>query len=510
MAPDRPPGDCVSARLAAEHGNRRLTKKRRISCAADLATQVKHATNGAVILDTSDAGGGRCLRAARDFQAGEVLFEEEPLLKCRLVTSPSDLQKLAMKSFANERVREVVEQLHDAEGMSSLRIAELDALASLARSCETRRWLRKFLRAFELNVFLYHDDFSAMFLAGSFFNHACSPNALYTTLPTKKLVTFRAVRSITCGDEVTLCYQAGLTVERRRRYLRETKLFDCWCRVCSSPDPARAIWCPGEDGCTGVVLPCAQKAGIVAIWACQSCGQQLIGAEARLEVESILSDLAVDHKTHHNDYPREHFVAVMFVAAVLLSPRHWTVRYMVDLLIPSTVSRMKKGDNLSKHAAAQLIRLTRFVLVWRTHVAPAMKRSGSVYSNQMLWIIRELWESGLSEVASEFAKHVYEDYRCIWGNDDHDTVFLRDLAVAAAGHFSTAFDWLRWEEAIGDMRVDPTDKREGESIASAIAQVLEGSCFSTQRVIQEPTSQAVCCRIVYTAKRLLFARTELH
>ena len=180
--------------------------------------------------------------------------EEEPFLKLRIGGSCIDLREsslLAKKVFADERLRNLMLQLHDGGECQSSFMDNIDSGARLMTSvgldyARSRRWAR----VWNLNAFRYHGVNMGLFLAGSLFNHSCAPNALYQTISSacaaKPEAIFRAVRDITAGEEVTIDYTfvKNPSIDSRQHQLKEEKLFQCDCPRCSGPDFCRSMRCP--------------------------------------------------------------------------------------------------------------------------------------------------------------------------------------------------------------------------------------------------------------------------
>ncbi len=60
------------------------------------------------------------------------------------------------------------------------------------------------------NYFFYYGKQLALVLGyGSLYNHSYEPNATYVKEPSNGVVTFRAIRNIKAGEEITVNYNNG-------------------------------------------------------------------------------------------------------------------------------------------------------------------------------------------------------------------------------------------------------------------------------------------------------------
>ena len=85
-------------------------------------------------------------------------------------------------------------------------------------------------------------DGSAMFRTQSAMNHSCDPNTIATYPHNTAQVEIVAVRDISEGEEITMCYVEGIEQEdcprvRRQAELRQYYLFDCGCIRCQEQAP---------------------------------------------------------------------------------------------------------------------------------------------------------------------------------------------------------------------------------------------------------------------------------
>lgn len=157
--------------------------------------------------------------------------EEEPFLTIpvqgRVVDSRVSLA-LAQKVLADDNLRQIITQLFDGrEGRSPFmdrKDEEADKLAAVGKI--DAAWFRQWTRIWNLNCFRYQQVNMGLFLAGSMFNHSCEPNALYQTFSGKPKASFRAVRDVALGEELTVDYTtlSDPSAEARQRQLEDEKL----------------------------------------------------------------------------------------------------------------------------------------------------------------------------------------------------------------------------------------------------------------------------------------------
>lgn len=88
-----------------------------------------------------------------------------------------------------------------------------------------------------------NSDFDAprgLFLKMSRFNHSCSPNAMQSWIPDQGEMQLRAVRAISSGEEICICYiDPSFAWEQRQQDFKESFGFLCRCPVCSTPSGSK-------------------------------------------------------------------------------------------------------------------------------------------------------------------------------------------------------------------------------------------------------------------------------
>ena len=113
-------------------------------------------------------------------------------------------------------------------------------------------------------------------------NHDCSANA--ACVFEGNVVSIRAMRKITCGEEITISYiDTGKSVEKRRKEIFSGFGFLCSCSLCSSDSMtgSRNRMMSGfkclDEGCTGCVP--------MTSFQCESCGKKRKEEELMAKLE---------------------------------------------------------------------------------------------------------------------------------------------------------------------------------------------------------------------------------
>lgn len=202
-----------------------------------------------VIMHATD---GLTLHATRTIEAGEIILDEEPLIK----TAPGTIRtEQCLKAFcaASDAVQASVLELFSPLAEATLseaiatRLSLVDAYAkkSWARGLSLQT-LKKAQLAFELNA---HEtgEGEALFALSAKINHSCAPSANFCIHGGR--LRHVALRRIEAGEPITSNYIGDHTImgtEMRRARLYTEKLFHCACARCGSDrDLTRTVPCPG-------------------------------------------------------------------------------------------------------------------------------------------------------------------------------------------------------------------------------------------------------------------------
>ncbi|KAJ4458784.1 putative SET and MYND domain-containing protein [Paratrimastix pyriformis] len=202
-----------------------------------------------------------------DFQAGELVFEEEPLLFvdappkfiCDLARGPPLLSPMSLNDIhafvtSSPEVRAKVMLLFHPNPLPSNEM-HTQCVARYKKTftrCEvTEQELLVVLSIFDLNCHHFSQkqggEGHALFELGSKCTHSCLPNAVFITSPDNRKMQFRSVRPIHTGDILTTSYLTSdnRSVEYRRLMLEQNRQFHCRCPRCTRlPDLPRALPCP--------------------------------------------------------------------------------------------------------------------------------------------------------------------------------------------------------------------------------------------------------------------------
>lgn len=242
-------------------------------------------------------GCGRELVATKDFQPGDLILYETPLLvfgdRKALVKrlgqlEPAerdelfDMQGLSHPSEAGlEACRAVMERLWtEAEVYYRLFYGEDNQGHLLSGGVPVRvEDIFSALSIAHLNAHSFHPsdqepDRAAIFPVSAKIAHSCLPNSSYTV--TESGLEYYAVSHISVGESITASYLDSdvliSSTEKRRARLARSKDFFCLCVKCRRPDYASGLPCR-SNGCVGVSI-CAATGG-PARWRCTVCGSRL-------------------------------------------------------------------------------------------------------------------------------------------------------------------------------------------------------------------------------------------
>eukprot|EP00928_Gymnodinium_smaydae_P046446 TRINITY_DN30943_c0_g1_i2.p1 TRINITY_DN30943_c0_g1~~TRINITY_DN30943_c0_g1_i2.p1 ORF type:complete len:516 (-),score=112.79 TRINITY_DN30943_c0_g1_i2:57-1604(-) len=265
-------------------------------------------------------GKGRVLLAARDFEAGERVLLEFPLVQvsgdgsCGEVPTLELLSRLrsegaleyppffylaALCSLTSADVagttgatwptvplqtREQICELHVPEEdclRPSRSVESLVAALWPAEAGPDKLLLERLLQVWVYNSFDSSADGNGapagvVYFCASMMSHSCSPNAAWHLDDSNSFI-LHARSSIEEGEEITIPYLGPadlcLPIVDRRDALEATKGFRCGCPRCLTKlDPSRAFDCPRCQG-AGLALPVAEPSSDEeATLVCRTCG----------------------------------------------------------------------------------------------------------------------------------------------------------------------------------------------------------------------------------------------
>ena len=178
---------------------------------------------------TEILGKGRGLVAARDIKMGEQILTDEAHIKVYSLGQDTDEDIKSIKEQLNKLPSEARRQFHNLPVVDSgitgdlLIYTKFDKNSGLRRARDESELDCHYL---SLNLVLI--------------NHSCAPNAAAGRLQPHNEIKdeVRAIKDISRGDEVTMCYMNrpfifGLNRQQRRDQLKSSFGFVCSCSVCS-------------------------------------------------------------------------------------------------------------------------------------------------------------------------------------------------------------------------------------------------------------------------------------
>ena len=197
----------------------------------------RHHWNCVPVMVKEFPGKGRGIVAARDIKMGEEIFRDKPVIKLAM-----DAKGVPV----------------DPEFMTSLKdqIEKLPAEAKLQYYKLTARGLQNIYNVsrsdFEIfKLFLHNaktmgkDEYTAwLHLNCALVNHSCVPNSALGKLEPTELDgdqdlcdELRAIKDISKGEEITICYyndvtEYGSMLRKRKTNIKKVQGFDCKCPVC--------------------------------------------------------------------------------------------------------------------------------------------------------------------------------------------------------------------------------------------------------------------------------------
>lgn len=236
------------------------------------------AENNVSIEEISDHG--KVLIAKRDFNIGDIIWQESPLLRYdsnskiqeAFDKSSEDAQRHVLGLFLGScpRDSDIAEKLQNIDRHSAFDLAIQGPFDSMAEKAERR---------IELGCGLFKHICRA--------SHACLPNASPVSIKDDGTQAVICLSDISRGDEIKISYLAEHMLSKpsdvRKKALRERWEFECRCARCSlaSPDDLRAFPCK-RHACDGT---CCMRNGTNELMACSVCDALPGAANSRKCVE---------------------------------------------------------------------------------------------------------------------------------------------------------------------------------------------------------------------------------
>ena len=209
-----------------------------------MADWQRHSWNCVPVMVTEIEGKGRGLVAARNIKMGELIFKDKASIKI-----PADYRCGRPGSFTNESLLDQIENLPSEAKLQFYQLkTPLDTM-----NCSMGMLSRIFMRENglkELKIFMSNgtddDGIWRLHLNIALVNHSCAPNAATGVLQpeanddkSQKRFEIRAVKDITRGEEVTICYLSqgySIGFKKRREIELDLMGFDCKCIACTCPN----------------------------------------------------------------------------------------------------------------------------------------------------------------------------------------------------------------------------------------------------------------------------------
>lgn len=261
-------------------------------------------------------GLGRCAFSLKDFEPGDVIIDEPPLV---VFTSLPDLwEKIKCNIPVKEAVMDMARPLlgdekpnaYNKEHISGDMVNDIPEVEKMARELHVKDKveLMQLHLIVRTNAHSYtgkrvyardaESSKHALFALGSKVAHSCAPNTEYTSKTKDGHGKYTAVKHIKAGCMLTwtyIGYEALMfcsTPERQRRLLK-VKNFFCQCDRCVTLDQGRAMKCP--LCLKGNCLPEIQsfedvQRNEIEHWKCLDCGVLPIEHENHpAEIEECVS-----------------------------------------------------------------------------------------------------------------------------------------------------------------------------------------------------------------------------
>ena len=300
---------------------------------------------------------GRVLVASKDFDPGDLIFDEPPLIEWR-----SDEEYLLKFLTSSDSTKgQILDMYHpplETEIPSFSAIRRMSSMLSrnkkLANLSENEIYTLLLIAAINAHAYYGFSQemqeiphakagngySSALFLLGSKIAHSCNPNVLHSSKQ-GPFIRFICIRKISKGDILFASYLEDLFStprQERRQKLMETKLFLCNCDRCSGLDDVRGILCSTSD-CPGVALLSDSEPDAGRNWVCQQCGCDYpqdrllpkLQLEKRLLVEFGSLDFRMKAGGSQSRGPLD-IEAFLAKAVAELSPAHYLVVRACKLL----------------------------------------------------------------------------------------------------------------------------------------------------------------------------------
>ncbi|CAG8473080.1 3956_t:CDS:1 [Funneliformis caledonium] len=406
---------------------------------------------------------GYGLFATRDFEKGEIILSETPLIntlsskrdRTFACTFDVDLNVFSIfKTFfdASPEVQNVIlnkfylppqDQFDSA--WSSIGSANID---KIIKTCINRveAWsdipedtFRKVFMIFTLNSQDFSSDGSdgsAIFVLGSKMNHSCEANTFYQSIDGQGIHT--AVERISKGEQITTDYlgkDSILSKSVRHMILKRTKLFACECPRCTEGmDVSRGLPCPNCSGC--IQNPRRMSGGYIywypmlsttktstaqSYWLCDMCNSRFEDNSPRLhnlftrEADLVQRVIALEEKLNNNPFiSRSQLTDLYNTCLTQLGTRHWTYVIILKIIILFDASngKLQSKNTIIEHLDQ--------VLTWYERIDFDVPRYLGVF---VLRVASVLIQAGEYAIGLFFLERVFDDF-------EYGDTFVQDYKFA--------------------------------------------------------------------------------
>ncbi|CAG8797764.1 20982_t:CDS:1 [Dentiscutata erythropus] len=346
---------------------------------------------------------GLALFATRDFQKGEILLSEKPLIISRALTSKRDkafaytynldldvfstfkaffdssteIQNIILNNFYLPSTQESMNVAWSQVGSTSVdRIIDVCQKHVQAWSNVNRDIFKKVFLVFTFNSHAFGSDNSpAIFAIGSKMNHSCEENTFYQSID-NQVGIHTVAREIRKGDQITTNYLGKDTIfstDTRQKILQRTKLFQCDCPRCTEKlDISRGLPYPNNCPMGGYIYwhPIPTPNDRQSHWICDTCNfridnknpylKELLVKEKDIEQQIIVlnerlsnSDISFVNKSQLLDLHN--------ACLGQLGSRHWTYILVLKMLILFDATQL---SNEKYHNKISMIKNFDHVLNW--------------------------------------------------------------------------------------------------------------------------------------------------
>ncbi|CAG8580530.1 13278_t:CDS:1 [Cetraspora pellucida] len=351
---------------------------------------------------------GLAIFATRDFQKGEILLSEKPLIVSQTLTSKRDkafiytydidldvfstfkaffdssteIQNIILNNFYLPSTPELMDIAWSQVFSTRLdRIIDVCQKHVRAWSNVDRDTFKKVLLVFTFNSHAFGSDNSpAIFAIGSKMNHSCEANTFYQSID-NQVGIHTVAKEIRKGDQITTNYLGKDTIfstNTRQKILQKTKLFQCDCLRCTEKlDISRGLPCPNcsIDGYiywhpTSMISDKNDSDGIKSqsYWLCDTCNtriddespylNELLVKEKEIEQETI----ALNERLNGINFVNKSQLLDLHDACLgQLGTRHWTYILILKMLILLDATQL---SNEKYHNKSSLIKNFDNVLNW--------------------------------------------------------------------------------------------------------------------------------------------------